>query len=169
MGRVEYVQLPVTSSVNFNLIFCFNPAAGIVLIPAGVFIIVNPTGESDIVDAISTNVMVSAFYMDVNSVSYGQWQTATNRGYNFVNAGSGKAANQPVQTADWFDCVKWCNARSQSEGLIPVYFTDAGLTRHGGECDGAVLGLVCALGVSGRQPLFGRRRPTRAGLGRWSD
>jgi formylglycine-generating enzyme required for sulfatase activity len=130
---VDYVRLPITSSVNTNLIFSFNPPAGMVLIPEGVFTMGNAIGDSDILDAIPTNVMVSAFYMDVNPVSYSQWRTvyafAANHGYNFVNAGLGKAANQPVQTVDWFDCVKWCNARSQSEGLAPVYFTDAGLTQ----------------------------------------
>jgi formylglycine-generating enzyme required for sulfatase activity len=30
---------------------------------------------------------------------------------------------------DWFDCVKWCNARSQQAGLTPVYYTDAGFTQ----------------------------------------
>jgi formylglycine-generating enzyme required for sulfatase activity len=66
-------------------------------------------------------------------VSYGQWQSvyayATNHGYGFDGAGSGKAANHPVQTGSWYDCVKWCNARSQMEGLTQVYYTDAGLTQ----------------------------------------
>ena len=30
---------------------------------------------------------------------------------------------------DWYDCVKWCNARSQQAGLTPVYYTDAGMTQ----------------------------------------
>jgi sulfatase modifying factor 1 len=34
-----------------------------------------------------------------------------------------------VQTVDWNDCAKWSNARSQRAGLIPVYYTDAGLTQ----------------------------------------
>jgi len=73
--------------------------------------------------------------MDVNLVSYSQWQTvysyATNHGYGFDRAGSAKdnAANQPVQTVDWYDVVKWSNARSQQAGLTPVYYTDAGLTQ----------------------------------------
>jgi formylglycine-generating enzyme required for sulfatase activity len=54
---------------------------------------------------------------------------ATNHGYGFVNAGAGKAANHPVQTVDWYDSVKWSNARSQQAGLTPVYYTDAGLTQ----------------------------------------
>jgi len=101
------------------------------LIPAGSFTIGDTSdGESD---AIPMNVYVSAFYMDTNLVSYSQWQTvynwATSHGYGFVNAGSGKAANHPVQTVDWYDVVKWCNARSQQAGLTPVYYTDAGLTQ----------------------------------------
>ena len=106
---------------------------GMVLIPAGSFTMGNSIGDSDISDANPTNVMVSAFYMDVNLVSWSQWQSvyfwATNQGYGFVNAGAGKAANHPVQTVDWYDCVKWCNARSQQAGKTPVYYTDAGLTR----------------------------------------
>ena len=84
-------------------------------------------------DAIPTNVYVSAFYMDTNLVSYSQWQSvysyATSHGYGFDDAGSGKAANHPVQTVDWYDVVKWSNARSQQAGLTPVYYTDAGLTQ----------------------------------------
>ena len=101
------------------------------LIPAGPFTMGDTLdGESD---AIPTNVYVSAFYMDMNLVSFSQWQSvynwATNNGYSFDNAGSAKAANHPVQTVDWYDCVKWCNARSQQAGLTPVYYTDAGLTQ----------------------------------------
>ena len=112
-----------------------------VLIPAGSFTMGNylffntATNDPDITDANPTNVYVSAFYMDMNLVSYGQWTNvsayATSHGYNFAHAGSGKngATNQPVQTVDWYDCVKWCNARSQQAGLTPVYYTDAGLTQ----------------------------------------
>jgi formylglycine-generating enzyme required for sulfatase activity len=34
-----------------------------------------------------------------------------------------------MQTVDWYDTVKWCNARSQLAGKTPVYFADAGLTQ----------------------------------------
>jgi len=27
----------------------------------------------------------------------------------------------PVQTINWYDAVKWCNARSEKEGLTPCY------------------------------------------------
>ena len=32
-----------------------------------------------------------------------------------------------METVDWYDVVKWSNARSQQAGLTPVYYTDAGL------------------------------------------
>ena len=70
--------------------------------------------------------------MDVNLVSYSQWQAVYNwaiaHGYIFDYAGSGKASTHPVQTIDWYDCVKWCNARSEKEGKTPAYYTDAGLS-----------------------------------------
>src|ERR1700739_3153555 len=59
--------------------------AGMALIPAGSFTIGDPLdGESD---AVLANVYVSAFYMDTNLVSFGQWQAVYNyalaAGYNF--------------------------------------------------------------------------------------
>jgi formylglycine-generating enzyme required for sulfatase activity len=107
--------------------------AGMALIPAGSFMMGNSIGDSDITDATPTNVTVSAFYMDVNLVSSNQWagvySYATSHGYAFVHAGLGKAANHPVYYVDWYDCVKWSNARAAQAGLTPVYYTDAGMTQ----------------------------------------
>jgi formylglycine-generating enzyme required for sulfatase activity len=76
-------------------------------------------------------VYVSAFYMDKYLVTKSLWDTvyqwAIAHGYTFDYAGSGKASTHPVQTIDWYDCVKWCNARSEKEGRAPAYYTDAGL------------------------------------------
>jgi formylglycine-generating enzyme required for sulfatase activity len=104
---------------------------GMAFIPAGAFTM-GDTLDSES-DAIPTNVYVSAFYMDTNLVSYSLWQSvysyATSHGYGFDFVGAGKAANNPVQTVDWYDVVKWSNARSQQAGLTPVYYTDAGMTQ----------------------------------------
>ncbi|MGH7978802.1 MAG: formylglycine-generating enzyme family protein [Limisphaerales bacterium] len=111
----------------------FNPDSGMALIPAGSFTMGDSTGDG-IPDAAPTNIYVSSFYMDSNLVSYSQWQKiftyATNFGYVFDDAGDAKnnAANQPVESVNWYDAVKWCNARSQSAGLTPVYYTDAAFT-----------------------------------------
>ena len=83
-------------------------------------------------DAAPVTANISAFYMDTNVVSKAQWDDvytwAIAHGYTFDYAGSGKAANHPVQTINWWDSVKWCNARSEKEGRAPAYYTDAGLT-----------------------------------------
>ena len=117
----------------FRLLQSTNPP-GMVLIPAGSFLMGNSIGDGDITDANPTNVYVSAFFMDTNLVNLSVWQAVytyatTFNGYGFDDAGAGKAANHPVQTVNWYDCVKWCNARSQLSGLTPVYYTDAGFTQ----------------------------------------
>jgi hypothetical protein len=94
-------------------------------------------GDARLVEAGKLSALrayVSAFYMDTNLVSYGQWKVvynyATNKNYGFDSTSYGKADNQPVCfTVDWYDSVKWCNARSQQASLKPVYYTDAGMTQ----------------------------------------
>ncbi|HEY1788798.1 MAG TPA: formylglycine-generating enzyme family protein [Verrucomicrobiae bacterium] len=109
----------------------FASPTGMALIPAGSFTIGDTLdGESD---AVPANVYVSAFYMDTNLVSLAKWQAvfsyATNHGYSFDSGdGLGKAANHPVQTVSWYDVAKWSNARSQQEGLVPIYYSDAAMT-----------------------------------------
>jgi formylglycine-generating enzyme len=129
----------------FRLLQATDPP-GMVLIPAGSFMMGNylvtnsystATNDPDIKDANPTNVYVSAFYMDVNLVSSNQWWAvynyATNQGYTFSPYldyyGLARAGNNPVLNVDWYDCVKWSNARSQQGGLTPVYYTDAGMTQ----------------------------------------
>jgi formylglycine-generating enzyme required for sulfatase activity len=123
-------NVSVTNWVNFKNLQTNHPPAGMALIPAGAFTMGDTLdGESD---ALPVSVTVSGFYLDTNLVSFSQWQGvynwATNHGYDFDNAGSGKAANHPVQTIDWYDCVKWCNARSEMGGLTPAYYTTAAQT-----------------------------------------
>ena len=106
------------------------PPGGMVLIPGGSFTM-GDTLDGD-ANAVPVTANVSAFYMDTSLVTWSQWQAvyayATNHGYGFANGGAGKALNHPVQMVDWYDCVKWCNARSQQAGRTPVYYTDSGLT-----------------------------------------
>jgi formylglycine-generating enzyme len=131
-GSQIAVSVSNVSSARFFRLSLVPPTTdGMAFIPAGSFTIGDTLdGESD---AIRTNVYVSAFYMDTNLVSSNQWEAvysyATGHGYTFTNAGAGKAGNNPVQSVDWYDCVKWSNARSKQAGLTPVYYTDAGLTQ----------------------------------------
>ena len=78
------------------------------------------------------NVFVSAFWIDRFEVSKAMWDRVTSwaitNGYVFQNTGAGQANNHPVQMLNWYDIVKWCNARSEMDGLLPVYFTDSAQT-----------------------------------------
>lgn len=131
LGSQIAVSVTNASSARFFRLLLVPPTPdGMALIPAGPFIIGDTLdGESD---AIPTNVNVSSFYMDTNLVSSNLWAAvysyASKNGYSFTVAGAAKAGNNPVQTVDWYDVVKWCNARSQQAGLKPVYYRDSVLT-----------------------------------------
>jgi formylglycine-generating enzyme required for sulfatase activity len=99
------------------------------LIPTGNFTM----GDSldGLSDATPHTVNVSAFYMQKNGVTKADWDVVRiwglTNGYD-LSAGAGKGANHPVQMVSWHDVVKWCNARSEKEGLTPCYYTDAAQT-----------------------------------------
>ncbi len=107
---------------------------GMALIPAGNFTMGNcmDPNEGYPNELPLHTVYVSAFYMDKYAVTKVLWDSvyswAVAHGYSFDYAGSGKAANHPVQSIDWYDCVKWCNARSEMEGRTPAYYTSSAQT-----------------------------------------
>lgn len=108
------------------------------LIPAGSFTMgdsIDPS-EGDNDELPLHTVYVSAFYMDRTEVTKALWdevyQWAVSRPaellYSFEDAGSAKAANHPVHLVNWYDVVKWCNARSERESRVPAYYTGAAQT-----------------------------------------
>ncbi len=107
--------------------------AGMVLIPAGSFQMGDTFNEGEPYELPVHSVYVSAFYLDKFEVTKDLWDTVKTwseaRGYTYDYPGDGKAANHPVQSIDWYDMVKWCNARSEMEGRTPSYYTDASLTQ----------------------------------------
>jgi formylglycine-generating enzyme len=118
---IEYPQNSYTDtlhnaeSTGFYQIMVNNPPKGMVWIPGGTNSGRDPT----------YSLTVSSFYMDRTEVTKAQWDVvytwAVKNGYGFDHAGSGKASDHPVQTVNWYDCVKWCNARSEMEGRTPCY------------------------------------------------
>ena len=74
-------------------------------------------------------VMVSLFYMDRYEIPRKQWnlvrEWALTNGYADLGPGFAPADNLPITQITWYDAVKWCNARSEKEGLLPVYYTDS--------------------------------------------
>jgi formylglycine-generating enzyme required for sulfatase activity len=108
----------------------FPPTNSTLLIPAGIFLM----GDSynlligNASDTPAHPVRTGAFYMDPTEVTLSKWNEvvnwATNNGYSFEGTATGIDTNYPITTMSWYDCVKWCNARSQKEGFSPVYYSD---------------------------------------------
>lgn len=107
---------------------------GFSLIPAGAFTMGRTSGDTD-GNAPPVSVTVSAFYMGKYEVTKAVWDSVRTwgaaNGYTDLRVGGGKASNHPVDTISWFDMVKWCNARSQKDGLTPVYTVSGAVMRTG--------------------------------------
>lgn len=120
---------------RFFQVFALSVPDGFALIPAGSFMMGNSVAEDDIPDAPPHEVTVSAFYMARSLVTKTEWDTvrtwAISNGYSDLAPGSGKAGNHPVQEVSWWDCIKYCNARSQQEGLVPAYTVNGAAMKTG--------------------------------------
>lgn len=93
---------------------------GFVHITGGVFQMGSPESEawrSD--DEKQHSVMVSDFYMSQYEVTQAEYQAVMNS-----NPSNFSGENLPVENVSWLDAVAYCNARSEQEGLTPVYMID---------------------------------------------
>lgn len=93
----------------------------------------NAVGGSSIPEHMVSSI--SAFAMAKYEVQYGEWQMVKNwamsNGYIFANPGvqgdNGLRTDQhPVTSVNWRDAIIWCNAASEKQGLVPVYYADSG-------------------------------------------
>jgi formylglycine-generating enzyme required for sulfatase activity len=108
---------------------------GFSLIPAGSFQMGDTIAEGDSDELPVHEVFVSSFYMAKHEVTKALWDEVrtwgASLGYTDLPAGGGKAADHPVQSIDWFAMVKWCNARSEKDGLTPCYTASGTVYRTG--------------------------------------
>jgi hypothetical protein len=78
---------------------------------------------------------VAAFYIAKTETTWGQWQSvrtyAAANGYDIGSAGAGSGTDYPVTDVNWYQVVKWCNARSEQEGLTPVYRVNGSVYKTG--------------------------------------
>jgi formylglycine-generating enzyme required for sulfatase activity len=85
-------------------------------------------------DFLAYSLTVDAFYMDATEVTRGKWKEvrtwAATNGYE-IAVGAGKASDHPVQMVNWYDVVKWCNARSEKEGRPAAYTVNGTVYRTG--------------------------------------
>jgi len=120
------------------------------LAPTGYSLI--PRGEFTMGDAEMgiqiRNVYLDEYYIAQTELSYGEWRIvrdwALKNGYDFTNSGSvfsefnykddsridflDKSIDPqllPVSGVNWYDAIKWCNARSEMEGRVPCYYVNS--------------------------------------------
>jgi len=88
-------------------------------------------GTVELVEQPVHPVTVGSFNIDKYEITYEKWtQVATwaaTHGYTDLPAGQNgyypSGTNNPVTVVSWYDILKWCNARSEKDGLTPVYYT----------------------------------------------
>ena len=72
-----------------------------------------------------TGKSVKSFYIGRTEVTWLEWKKVRNwaadNGYDIGNVGEGSGNDHPVRDVSWYDCVKWCNARSEMNGFTSVY------------------------------------------------
>ena len=75
------------------------------------------------------------YYIGKTPVTWGDWQIIRSWGaanlYDIGSVGAGCSDNHPVQSVNWFDVLKWCNAKSELENLTPVYTINGAIYRSG--------------------------------------
>ena len=100
------------------------PLAGFSYVPPGSFTMGRTSGDTD-TTAPPVSVTVSGFYVQQTETTKAQWDDVRswglNNGYTDLAVGAGKASDHPVHSVSWYDVIKWCNARSEKEGLVQVY------------------------------------------------
>jgi formylglycine-generating enzyme required for sulfatase activity len=89
-------------------------------------------------------VPVNTFYIGKTEVTWGEWKTvrtwAVANGYtDLANVGYGAGDKYPVANVNWYDVVKWCNARSEKEGKTPVYKSGTAIYQTGVVADPQVI------------------------------
>lgn len=93
---------------------------GFVLIKGGSFQMGSPDSEpwrSE--DELQHTVTVSDFYMSKYELTQKEYEDITGN-----NPSNFSGENLPVENISWLDAVAYCNARSEKEGLTPVYTID---------------------------------------------
>ncbi len=110
---------------------------GYSLIPEGTFTMGSPSGEigrfgNELQHVVRLN---QSFLIKTTEVTWAEWNAVRDQalalGYTDLSTGHNgylgdATGTHPVTMVTWWDAIKWCNLKSETEGLAPVYYTDPG-------------------------------------------
>jgi formylglycine-generating enzyme required for sulfatase activity len=87
---------------------------------------------------------VKSFWINKYETTWATWKKvctwSSSKGYDIENAPSplyspydqlNRIDTNPVYGITWYEAVKWCNAKSEMEGLSPVYTVNGSVYRQG--------------------------------------
>jgi sulfatase modifying factor 1 len=82
------------------------------------------------------SVTLSDYSISATEIRWGMWDTVyqwgIRHGYSDLPPGNKGYLNgdalHPVTEVSWWDVIRWCNARSEKEGLPPLYYTSTNFT-----------------------------------------
>jgi sulfatase modifying factor 1 len=120
---------------------------GFVQIPAGGFQMGDSRGDSSndgdpYGETPVHTVFLSAFMMAQTETTKSLWDGvrvwASTHGYTDLPSGTSNGPNHPVGGISWPDVVKWCNARSEMDGLRTCYSIAGNVYRSGAGGSGVV-------------------------------
>ena len=129
---------------------CPPPVDGLLLIPAGVFLIGSPVGEPGRASDETQHrvTLTKSLYVSMYEVTQSEWQAVMG-----WNESSPRGEHRPVELVTWYDVLSYCNQRSTRDGYAPAY-TITGATHDGNHITDAT--------VTWNQDANGYRLPTEA-------
>jgi len=96
-----------------------------VLVPGG-----RASGESPV----NAGTEANSFLITQYETTWGEWRRVRDygvaHGFDF-DSGDGDSDIHPVRRVNWYDAIKWCNAKSLMDGLTPVYHVRGEVYRKG--------------------------------------
>lgn len=111
---MESVSEPGRNQIDNNI------PANFVMISGGIFQMGSPEDEAwRCEDETQHTVTVSDFYMSIYELTQAEYQVVIGE-----NPSSFSGEDLPVENISWLDAIRYCNARSEQEGLTPAYTVD---------------------------------------------
>lgn len=152
---VPGVGIPGKNFLRF--FYTFDPVpSGYVRIPSGSFIMgdQNVPYEGLLKERPPITTQTGAFHLKATEVTKAEWDAtftwAVANEYTFSNsAGAGKGPDHPVTNVNWYDVIKWCNAKSEQEGRQPCYTLRGSDGRHTVYRTGSPTRIIWEFGANG--------------------
>jgi formylglycine-generating enzyme required for sulfatase activity len=130
ISAVDSTEFEGAKSYAISVTFV-SPSLDMISVAGGTFWM----GSNDTLDSGASpqhSVTLGSYNIDKYEITYEKWTEVYNWGFTHgytdltggQNGSNPSGSNNPVTLVNWYAILKWCNARSEKDGLIPVYYTN---------------------------------------------